>query len=194
MVRIRMKAMGRRHRPFFRICAMDSRTGRDGRPIEELGHYDPMSRNAETQTVLNAEPGPLLALGRRSAFAQGAVPAQQTRREEARAGRTVAGRGGPRSRAGRLPRRSRPHRPRRLPHRTLRDRKRTSLQCPRRCSRIDVLTLFPSLFDGFLSQSILNRAIGKGWSRSYAGTYVTGRRESTSRLTIVRLAEGRAWF
>jgi tRNA (guanine37-N1)-methyltransferase len=27
--------------------------------------------------------------------------------------------------------------------------------------RIDVLTLFPSLFDGFLSQSILNRAIGK---------------------------------
>src|SRR5271170_3826109 len=29
-------------------------------------------------------------------------------------------------------------------------------------SRIDVLTLFPSLFDGFLSQSILSRAIGKG--------------------------------
>src|SRR5271163_2717559 len=29
-------------------------------------------------------------------------------------------------------------------------------------SRIDVLTLFPFLFDGFLSQSILNRAIGKG--------------------------------
>ena len=53
MVRIRMKAMGRRHRPFFRICAMDSRRPRDGRPIEELGHYDPMSRNAETQTVLD---------------------------------------------------------------------------------------------------------------------------------------------
>ncbi len=45
--------MGRRHRPFFRICAMDSRRPRDGRPIEELGHYDPMSRNAETQTVLD---------------------------------------------------------------------------------------------------------------------------------------------
>ena len=42
MVRLRMKAMGRRHRPFFRICAMDSRKPRDGRPIEELGHYDPM--------------------------------------------------------------------------------------------------------------------------------------------------------
>jgi small subunit ribosomal protein S16 len=53
VVRLRMKAMGRRHRPFFRICAMDSRTPRDGRPIEELGHYDPMSKNAETQTVVD---------------------------------------------------------------------------------------------------------------------------------------------
>jgi small subunit ribosomal protein S16 len=49
-----MKSFGRRHRPFFRICAMDSRTGRDGRAIEELGHYDPMVRNVEARTVLNA--------------------------------------------------------------------------------------------------------------------------------------------
>ena len=34
---------------------MDSRTPRDGRPIEELGHYDPMNPNAETQTVLNVD-------------------------------------------------------------------------------------------------------------------------------------------
>lgn len=34
---------------------MDARTPRDGRAIEELGHYDPMSRNPETQTVLNAD-------------------------------------------------------------------------------------------------------------------------------------------
>jgi small subunit ribosomal protein S16 len=54
VVRLRMKALGRRHRPFFRICAMDSRTGRDGCPIEELGHYDPMCPDAKTQTVLNA--------------------------------------------------------------------------------------------------------------------------------------------
>ncbi len=52
MVRIRMKSLGRRHRPFFRICAIDSKRPRDGRAIEELGHYDPMSRNPETQTVL----------------------------------------------------------------------------------------------------------------------------------------------
>ena len=53
MVRIRMKSFGRRHRPFYRICAMDSRTGRDGRAIEELGHYDPMVRSAEARTVLD---------------------------------------------------------------------------------------------------------------------------------------------
>jgi small subunit ribosomal protein S16 len=49
-----MKSMGRRHRPFFRICAMDSRTPRDGRAIEELGHYDPMVRNTAARAVLNA--------------------------------------------------------------------------------------------------------------------------------------------
>jgi small subunit ribosomal protein S16 len=48
-----MKAMGRRHRPFFRICAMNSRSGRDACPIEELGHYDPMCPDPETQTVLD---------------------------------------------------------------------------------------------------------------------------------------------
>ena len=54
MVRIRMKSFGRRHRPFFRICAMDARAPRDGRSIEELGHHDPMVRNTEARTVLNA--------------------------------------------------------------------------------------------------------------------------------------------
>jgi small subunit ribosomal protein S16 len=48
-----MKSFGRRHRPFFRICAMDSRAPRDGRAIEELGHYDPMVRNTDARTVLN---------------------------------------------------------------------------------------------------------------------------------------------
>ena len=54
MVRIRMKSMGRRHRPFFRICAMDARTPRDGRTIEELGWYDPLVRNAENREWLDA--------------------------------------------------------------------------------------------------------------------------------------------
>ena len=54
MVRIRMKSMGRRHRPFFRICAMDARTPRDGKAIEELGHHDPMVRNTAIRAVLDA--------------------------------------------------------------------------------------------------------------------------------------------
>jgi small subunit ribosomal protein S16 len=49
-----MKSFGRRHRPFYRVCAMDARAPRDGRAIEELGHYDPMVRNADARTVLNA--------------------------------------------------------------------------------------------------------------------------------------------
>ncbi len=32
---------------------MDSRTGRDARPIEELGYYDPMCPNETTQTMIN---------------------------------------------------------------------------------------------------------------------------------------------
>jgi len=48
-----MKSFGRRHRPFFRICAMDIRSPRDGRAIEELGHHDPMVRNVQARTVLN---------------------------------------------------------------------------------------------------------------------------------------------
>lgn len=46
--------MGRRHRPFFRICAIDSRTPRDGRAIEELGWYDPLVRNPEARESLDA--------------------------------------------------------------------------------------------------------------------------------------------
>ena len=54
-VRIRMKKLGRRHRPFYRICAMDSRTPRDGKAIEELGFYDPMVRDIDARTQLKGE-------------------------------------------------------------------------------------------------------------------------------------------
>ncbi len=39
-VRIRMKRMGRKHRPFYRICVIDKRKARDGKAIEEVGFYD----------------------------------------------------------------------------------------------------------------------------------------------------------
>ncbi len=51
-VRIRMKKLGRKHRPFFRICAMDQRTPRDGKVLEELGTYDPMVRDPDARAVL----------------------------------------------------------------------------------------------------------------------------------------------
>ena len=54
-VRLRLKRMGRRNRPFFRIVAMDSRTKRDGREIEVLGHYDPLVREEEKQVALKRD-------------------------------------------------------------------------------------------------------------------------------------------
>jgi len=54
-VRIRMKQLGRRHRPFYRICAMDARRPRDGRVLEELGTYDPMVPETDGRTVLDNE-------------------------------------------------------------------------------------------------------------------------------------------
>jgi small subunit ribosomal protein S16 len=42
-----MKRLGRRNRPFWRICATDKRAARDGRVVEELGHYDPYLDNED---------------------------------------------------------------------------------------------------------------------------------------------------
>ena len=41
-VRIRLKKLGRKKRPFYRVVAIDSRFKRDGREIERLGWYDPV--------------------------------------------------------------------------------------------------------------------------------------------------------
>jgi small subunit ribosomal protein S16 len=54
-VRIRMKKMGRKHRPFYRICAMDIRVPRDGRILEELGTYDPMVGETDARALLNGD-------------------------------------------------------------------------------------------------------------------------------------------
>jgi small subunit ribosomal protein S16 len=54
-VKLRMTRIGRRHRPFFRINAVESRTPRDGRVLEKLGHYDPVEKNPAKQIVLNQE-------------------------------------------------------------------------------------------------------------------------------------------
>ena len=54
-VRLRLKRMGRTHRSFFRLNAVDSRRPRDGRVIEELGWYDPNAKSPEEEASLNRE-------------------------------------------------------------------------------------------------------------------------------------------
>ena len=49
-----MKKLGRKHRPYYRIVAIDARQPRDGRIIEELGSYDPMVKNTDDRVQLRA--------------------------------------------------------------------------------------------------------------------------------------------
>lgn len=46
-VRIRLRRMGAKKRPFYRIVVADSRSPRDGRVIEEIGYYNPISQPAD---------------------------------------------------------------------------------------------------------------------------------------------------
>ena len=55
MVRIRLKRMGRTHRPFYRISVMDAQKQRDGKSIEDIGHYDPMVQDKSQRVTLNME-------------------------------------------------------------------------------------------------------------------------------------------
>ena len=99
-VKLRFKRMGRIHAPFYRLSAVDSRTPRDGRVIEELGTYDPQNKDATKVFAakidrckhwldVGAIPSPTVSSspaeeGRRGA--QDAPPAQ-TRQEEGSPGR-----------------------------------------------------------------------------------------------------------
>ena len=47
MVKIRLKRMGMKKQPFYRLVVIDSRSARDGRAIEEVGYYNPMTEPAE---------------------------------------------------------------------------------------------------------------------------------------------------
>lgn len=55
MVVLRMKRMGRIRRPFYRIGAMDKRSPRNGRVIEELGWYDPITTDPTRIINLKAD-------------------------------------------------------------------------------------------------------------------------------------------
>ena len=69
-VRIRMKRMGAKKAPFYRIVVSDSRSPRDGRFIEEIGTYDPLK-----------DPGEIIVDKERAAYwiACGAQPSDTVR-------------------------------------------------------------------------------------------------------------------
>ena len=46
-VKIRLRRMGAKKAPFYRVVVADSRYPRDGRFIEEIGYYNPMKEPAE---------------------------------------------------------------------------------------------------------------------------------------------------
>lgn len=48
-VKIRLKRMGAKKKPFYRVVVADSRAPRDGRFIEELGYYNPLTDPAEVK-------------------------------------------------------------------------------------------------------------------------------------------------
>ena len=55
MVKIRLRRMGAKKAPFYRIVVADSRYPRDGRFIEEIGYYNPME---EPSVVKVRQAGP----------------------------------------------------------------------------------------------------------------------------------------
>ena len=55
MIKLRLKKYGRKGQPCYRIVAMDSRVKRDGKAIEELGFYNPLTKETHLkfQQIIN---------------------------------------------------------------------------------------------------------------------------------------------
>lgn len=77
MVRIRLTRMGAKKRPFYRFVVADSRSPRDGRFIEILGHYNPIAN--PTELVVDKEKALYW-------LAQGAQPSEPVKRLFKKAG------------------------------------------------------------------------------------------------------------
>ena len=52
MLKIRLKRLGRKKLPNYRIIAIDSKKRRDGKAIEELGYYNPFTKEVKINLVL----------------------------------------------------------------------------------------------------------------------------------------------
>ena len=57
MVKIRLRRMGAKKNPYYRIVVADSHFPRDGRFIEEIGTYDPQNNSTVTVDVEKAQQG-----------------------------------------------------------------------------------------------------------------------------------------
>ena len=50
MLKLRLKRTGRKRSPSYRLVIMENTSKRDGRPVEELGYYDPMTKKYQFET------------------------------------------------------------------------------------------------------------------------------------------------
>lgn len=90
-VKIRLRRMGAKKRPFYRIVVADSRTPRDGRFIDQIGHYDPTTNppkmkidgeKASLWLSRGAKPTDVVASLLKKASLEGAAPAVVEKKEE----------------------------------------------------------------------------------------------------------------
>jgi small subunit ribosomal protein S16 len=81
-LKIRLKRVGRKNQPSYRIVVADSRAARDGNVVAEIGHYQPRSKGA--QFDVNVEQA-------RSWIAKGATPSETVASVLKRAGCFPAG-------------------------------------------------------------------------------------------------------
>jgi small subunit ribosomal protein S16 len=61
-IKLRLTRTGTKKRPFYRVVAIDSATRRDGRPLEFVGYYNPMSNPVDVK-LDNEKINKWLALG-----------------------------------------------------------------------------------------------------------------------------------
>ena len=47
MLKLRLKRIGRKRSPAYRLVVMENSARRDGRPVEEVGYYDPISKKSK---------------------------------------------------------------------------------------------------------------------------------------------------
>lgn len=90
-VKLRLKRVGKKHRPCYRVCVMDQRTPRDGKYIESIGFYDPLieddmkkvridKERAEYWLSVGAQPSETVASFLRKAHVQGLIKPKKTRK------------------------------------------------------------------------------------------------------------------